>query len=835
MKGYISFCPHFHQPHFQLYKTREEAYQNSYLPWLRLLQDAVKLESFYINLHFSGPFLYWIKDRKPEYTDQLKELIASNKIGIIGGLADEPFIQLSSRNDDCLYQLKKYDELVCELTGISARQWQGIHIVERECGEVLLQQLTYAANLMKTPPVFYLDAETFYQSHFAYPGSDSDYCLKHFGFIDPVSKTTISHIPQEMLYFALRDEINGQAYYSLPVHSQFRYQLLKRHSFTPEDTARIKPKHYYFYIKEALENAYEMVKEYGRDIEPIVVIFEDAEKFGQWSKDPDGDGQWMLEFFKLVEKDKDIQFIGLNDYIKKHGFLDTYPASTSHSYPEWENWTAKRGIRGVIFGDERLRRVICRLRDIEDLQEKFELMVLRSFQEKFECAVPDTYRKIIERAVTQSAERFDLVKGILEDMYPGEMGRLYENINRIRNVVYQEDPKWASRHPSYGSSPYYDIQGVAYLEMAEKVLKELINTVGSVDFPTVEKRDWDFDNQDEVLIINEEQTVIIDTCGGCISYHHVLSPAIAGNIQQIAGIISADMDTIRAYNAIYRYAYPLVFTEADSSMTSKSYHEGGRQEVCRNSLRCEIFMTSGKSTYKCIGSLDIEKFIIDSISSSDKDITVEMSCNIKVKNEDIPEVVFRVKKSFRIEKGGICFTVTAEADRELQGMELFLAPQLVTSAAPSDEREFKPRAFIGVNESIETEIEYWVREVSAAAEEGFEYYDLSKNCKSPKSIDYIYGIQSGDGSSFNNLLRYEIDSPYTIQQLRVQPAVNYYYKDYVYDTQSRLGYHTSGTSIIPIVSFSNNKASFEVRISWEFDTSKTEDDYEKVFDLIKAE
>ena len=61
MKGHIAFCPHFHQPHFQLQKTREEAYSNSYLPWLKLLQDAVNLDSFYINLHFSGPFLYWIK------------------------------------------------------------------------------------------------------------------------------------------------------------------------------------------------------------------------------------------------------------------------------------------------------------------------------------------------------------------------------------------------------------------------------------------------------------------------------------------------------------------------------------------------------------------------------------------------------------------------------------------------------------------------------------------------------------------------------------------------------------------------------------------------------
>ena len=53
MKGHIAFCPHFHQPHFQLYKTREEAFANSYQPWLDMLKKAVEFDSFYINLHFS--------------------------------------------------------------------------------------------------------------------------------------------------------------------------------------------------------------------------------------------------------------------------------------------------------------------------------------------------------------------------------------------------------------------------------------------------------------------------------------------------------------------------------------------------------------------------------------------------------------------------------------------------------------------------------------------------------------------------------------------------------------------------------------------------------------
>ena len=116
-------------------------------------------------------------------------------------MADEPFIQLSSRNDDVLYQMKKYDELLSRVTGVTAGEWQGIHLVERECGEMLLYQASQAARAIQAQPIFYLDAETFYASHFTYPGSEEDYCLKHFGFTDPVAKTTISHLPPKPVIF----------------------------------------------------------------------------------------------------------------------------------------------------------------------------------------------------------------------------------------------------------------------------------------------------------------------------------------------------------------------------------------------------------------------------------------------------------------------------------------------------------------------------------------------------------------------------------------------------------------------------------------------------------
>ena len=56
-KGYIAFCPHFHQPHFQLQRIREQVYNNSYCEWLDFLEKNINVDGFFINIHFSGPFL----------------------------------------------------------------------------------------------------------------------------------------------------------------------------------------------------------------------------------------------------------------------------------------------------------------------------------------------------------------------------------------------------------------------------------------------------------------------------------------------------------------------------------------------------------------------------------------------------------------------------------------------------------------------------------------------------------------------------------------------------------------------------------------------------------
>lgn len=828
MKGYIAFCPHFHQPHFQLYKTREEAFFYSYQAWLELLQEAVKLDDFFINLHFSGPFLYWFRDQKKEFTSDLRSLLDSKKIGILGGFADEPFIQLSSRSDDYLYQLKQYDELCTQLTGVSARDWQGIHLVERECGELLLAETTRAAQLIGAPPLYYLDAETFYQSHYALPGGTADYCLKHFGFKDPFSLTTISHIPQEMLYFGLRDEINGQVFYSVPVHSQYRYQLLKRNSFTAEDRIRVKPSHYLFYIKDALEQAVRLSVQYGRELEPIMLIFEDAEKMGQWSKDPQGDKQWLMEFFKLVEQDEELQFTGLRNYMDKVGFLDSYPVASSHSYPEWENWTAKRGIRGVCFGDERLRRVISRLRILEAEQEKFEKIILATIRPS---QFADDRQDIWERAMLQSMERFEIIKQVLEQGYPPELAEYYALINRVRNLVYQEDPKWASRHPCYGSSPYYDMQGLAYLELAERLLIYLSRQISAREMKTstLQLKDWDFDGRDEIYIQNERQSLAIDLDGGCIHYHHILAENLAGDYEQMGAILKNDFADIKAYHSIYRYAYPLVMTETDSSLKYEIFPDGARKENCRNSLRCEL-MRYADGEYIALEGLERTLYTVQEIVEEPNLSRVLLACEKLISSEQVSCKV-RISKEFMIypDKLSVTMKICID-DRNLDN--LFLVPQIVSSAAASDEVDFCPSAMLGFKQG-EGNTEILVHDIVENGLEGLDFSDQKLTKANPEEIDYLYFIHTGEGNVFANRICYNLKGN-EIPKMEIRPAVQNYYQDLVFSGQSRLGYQSSGVMILPFIPLRDGQAKFSADISWELDSRSNVNDYQHSVQLIRG-
>jgi hypothetical protein len=129
MPNTIRFCLvlHNHQPIGNFDSVFEEAYQDSYRPFLDLFEQYSDL---CFSLHTSGPLMEWLSDNHPEYVDRLAELVRSGRVEIVGGAFHEPILtMLPSR--DRIGQISSYttwlqDRLGADVNGmwVAERVWE---------------------------------------------------------------------------------------------------------------------------------------------------------------------------------------------------------------------------------------------------------------------------------------------------------------------------------------------------------------------------------------------------------------------------------------------------------------------------------------------------------------------------------------------------------------------------------------------------------------------------------------------------------------------------------------------------------------------------------------
>lgn len=115
MSDFVRLCLvlHNHQPIGNFDGVIEQAYQDSYLPFLNVFEEY---DSLRISLHTSGPLLIWLAEHHPEYLQRITSLVAAERIEIIGGPFYEPILaMLPSR--DRIGQIKAYTEYLNRLFG----------------------------------------------------------------------------------------------------------------------------------------------------------------------------------------------------------------------------------------------------------------------------------------------------------------------------------------------------------------------------------------------------------------------------------------------------------------------------------------------------------------------------------------------------------------------------------------------------------------------------------------------------------------------------------------------------------------------------------------------
>ncbi len=87
---------HNHQPIGNFEHVFQQAYEDSYLPFLDVFS---RYETLRIALHTSGSLMEWLDAAHPEYVDRLAELAAKGRIEIIGGAFFEPILAMIPSRD----------------------------------------------------------------------------------------------------------------------------------------------------------------------------------------------------------------------------------------------------------------------------------------------------------------------------------------------------------------------------------------------------------------------------------------------------------------------------------------------------------------------------------------------------------------------------------------------------------------------------------------------------------------------------------------------------------------------------------------------------------------
>ncbi len=118
---------HNHQPIGNFDHVFEQAYQDSYLPFLDVFEPYNSLR---IGLHTSGSLIEWLDSRHPDYLDRLAGLVQRGRIEIVGGAFFEPILAMIPSRDRvgqiCTYTRWLEDRLGCAVRGmwVPERVWE---------------------------------------------------------------------------------------------------------------------------------------------------------------------------------------------------------------------------------------------------------------------------------------------------------------------------------------------------------------------------------------------------------------------------------------------------------------------------------------------------------------------------------------------------------------------------------------------------------------------------------------------------------------------------------------------------------------------------------------
>jgi hypothetical protein len=128
---------HNHQPVGNFDNVFEQAYRDSYCPFLDVFEQYTGLR---FSLHVSGPLLEWLDEHHPEYVDRLADLVAADRIEILGGAFYEAILTMIPPRDR-VGQIRTYTKWLHDRLGANVR---GMWMPERVWEQCLVSDLADA-------------------------------------------------------------------------------------------------------------------------------------------------------------------------------------------------------------------------------------------------------------------------------------------------------------------------------------------------------------------------------------------------------------------------------------------------------------------------------------------------------------------------------------------------------------------------------------------------------------------------------------------------------------------------------------------------------------------
>ncbi len=277
---YFIFCIHNHQPVGNFESVIEDAYADSYWPFLKAI---AKHPSIKLTIHNSGFLFDWMMENHPEYIELLRSMVASGQAEVMGGGYYEPVLCVIPE-EDRLSQIRTMSDKVEEVFGKRPR---GVWLAERVWEPMLPTTIRNAG-------LEYLLVDDY---HFIKAGLDR----KDLGG-----------------YYITEDQ--GNVVRIFPGSEALRYLIPFRQV-------------------DALE---EHLKELGSFLRKgdAAIYGDDGEKFGVWpgTRKWVFDEGWLEAFFGMVEKNAEwLKPVTISEYLDREDALGKVYLPTT-SYMEMGEW-----------------------------------------------------------------------------------------------------------------------------------------------------------------------------------------------------------------------------------------------------------------------------------------------------------------------------------------------------------------------------------------------------------------------------------------------------------------------------------------------------------------